>query len=171
MSYVLSIVRYPSKTSLEKLPPGFVKFAKKVVASWLSCKVGTLKAPLRAHRVTGTEKFWQCFATTELARRAEATNDGRYIVSRRSNEPLRRRGGGKRRSDNAQDWEERMVEVAWEECGGGIQQESKCGEEVFEGKEAVVMFTYRVSGLATILNTFASFTTVLLQQISPSPYQ
>lgn len=64
-----------------------------------------------------------------------------------------------------------MVEVAWEECGGGIQQESKCGEEVFEGKEAVVMFTYRVSGLATILNTFASFTTVLLQQISPSPYQ
>lgn len=65
---------------MEKLPPGFVKFAKKVVASWLSFKVGTLNTALRAHTVTGTEKFWQCFATTEIARRVEARIDGRYIV-------------------------------------------------------------------------------------------
>lgn len=57
-----------------------MKFAKKVVASWLSRKVGTLKTPLRAPMVTGTEKFWQYFATTEVATRVEANNDGINIV-------------------------------------------------------------------------------------------
>lgn len=59
----------------------------KIVASWLSRKVGTLKTPLRADRVTGTEKFWQCFAKAEVARRVQANNDGRPIMS---NEPLGR---------------------------------------------------------------------------------
>ena len=61
----------------------------KIVASWLFRKVGTLKIPLRAHRVTGTEKFWQCFANTEVARRVQANNDGRPITS---SKPLERFG-------------------------------------------------------------------------------
>lgn len=65
---------------MEKFAFGFVKFAKKVVASWLSRKVATLKTPLRARMVTGTDKFWQCFATTEVATRVEANNDGINIV-------------------------------------------------------------------------------------------
>lgn len=36
--------------------------------------------PLRAHRVTGTEKFWHCFATTEVTRKVEAHKGRRYIV-------------------------------------------------------------------------------------------
>ena len=66
---------------MEKLPAGFVKFAKKVVASWLFRKVGTLKTPLRANTVTGTEKLWQCFADTKGARRAKINEDGRYIMN------------------------------------------------------------------------------------------
>ena len=80
MSNVLSTGRYPRNTSLEKLPPGFVKSAMKVVASWLSSKGGTSKIALRAFTVTGTEMFWQCFATTVVARRVEAKTDGTCIV-------------------------------------------------------------------------------------------
>lgn len=35
-----------------------------------------------------------------------------------------------------------------------------------KGKNAVMLFAYQVSGCATILNTFAPFNAVLLQQIS-----
>ena len=74
------MVRYPSSTSSVKFPVGFVTFAKKMVASWLECKVGRLKIPLRANTVTGTKKFSQCFANTEEARRAQINEDGRYMV-------------------------------------------------------------------------------------------
>ena len=74
---------------MEKLPAGFVTFAKKTVASWLYCNVGTLKMPLRANTVTGTKKVWQCFANTEEARMAMISEDGRYMM-RRMSEPLRR---------------------------------------------------------------------------------
>ena len=82
MSYFFLMVRYPSRTSSVKFPAGFVTFAKKMVASWLWCKVGTLKIPLRANTVTGTKKFSQCFADTdtEEARRAKTDQDGRYMV-------------------------------------------------------------------------------------------
>lgn len=79
-----------------------MKLAKKIVASWLYCKVGTLKIPLRATTVTGTEKSWQCFANTGEARRVKINEDGRYIV-RTMNEPSSR-------SCNAQDGEESTVE-------------------------------------------------------------
>lgn len=75
------MVRYPSSTSSVKFPAGFVTFAKKTVASWLECKVGTLKIPLRVNTVTGTTKFSQCFANTEEARTTKMNQDGRYMMT------------------------------------------------------------------------------------------
>lgn len=114
----------------------------KIVASWLFRKVGTLKFPLRAHKVTGTEKLWQCFANAEVTRSMQDNNDRRPIMS---DELLRRvRKEGKKvlqctKYKVAGKEEDDLCEVI--EYGGRICKRANRGEKAPESEKAVVILT------------------------------